>query len=81
MMSKYNKRIKYLLCVIDVFSNYTWVVPLKDKRGVAIVNEFQKNLESSKRKPYKIWVDQGAEFYNNFCKRFSKISSVQMYST
>ena len=41
-LSKYNKGIKYLLCAIDLFSKYTWVVPLKDKRVIAIVNAFQK---------------------------------------
>ena len=41
-LSKYNKRIKYLLCAIDLFSKYAWVVPLKDKRGISIVNAFQK---------------------------------------
>ena len=37
-LSKYNKGNKYLLCPIDLFSNYAWVVPLKDKKGVSIVN-------------------------------------------
>ena len=41
-LSKYNKGIKYLLCAIDLFSKYAWVVPLKDKRGITIVNAFQK---------------------------------------
>ena len=41
-LSKYSKGIKYLLCVIDLFSKYEWVVPLKDKREITIVNVFQK---------------------------------------
>ena len=41
-LSKYNKRIKYLLCAIDLFSKYAWVVPLKDKKGTSIVNAFKK---------------------------------------
>ena len=57
-MNKYNKGIKYLLCAIDLSSKYAWVVPLKDKRGITIVNAFQKII-SKGRKPYKIWVDQG----------------------
>ena len=54
LISKYNKGIRYLLCAIDLFSKYAWVVPLKDKNGMSIVNAFQKNLDSSKRKPNKI---------------------------
>ena len=50
-LSKYNKGIKYLLCAIDLFSKYAWVVPLKDKRGITIVNAFQKiNLKRKKTK-------------------------------
>ena len=79
-LSKCNKRIKYLLCAIDLFNKYVWVVPLKDKRGISIVNAFQKII-SKGRKPSKIWVDQGDEFYNNLCKRFLKINNIEMYST
>ena len=57
-LSKYNKGIKYLLCAIDLFSKYVWVIPLKDKKGVRIFNAFQKILDSSNRKSNKIWVDQ-----------------------
>ena len=79
-LSKYNKGIKYLLCAINLFSKYAWVVPLKDKRGISIVNAFQKII-SKGRKPNKIWVDQGGEFYNNLFKRFLKINHTEMYST
>ena len=60
-LSKYNKGIKYLLCAIDLFSKYAWVVPIKDKKGTSIVNAFQKII-SEGRKPNKTWVDQGSEF-------------------
>ena len=79
-LSKYNKGIKYLLCAIDLFSKYAWVVPIKDKKGTSIVNAFQKII-SEGRKPNKIWVDQGSEFYNNSFKDFLKINSIEMYST
>ena len=78
-LSKYNKGIKYLLCAIDLFSKYAWVVPIKDKKGTSIVNAFQKII-SEGRKPNKIWVDQGSEFYNNSFKDFLKINSIEMYS-
>ena len=81
LISKHNKGIRYLLCVIDLFSKYAWVVPLKDKKGVSIVNAFQKILDSSKRKPNKIWVDQGSEFYNNVFNKSLKDNDISMYST
>ena len=79
-LSKYNKGIKYLLCAIDLFSKYAWVVPLKDKRRITIINAFQKII-SEGRKPNKIWVDQGGEFYNIFLKSFLKINNSELYST
>ena len=54
LISKFNKGIKYLLCVIDLFSRYAWIVGLKDKKGVSITNGFQSILDKSKRKPDKI---------------------------
>ena len=79
-LSKYNKGIKYLLSAIDSFSKYAWVVPLKDKKGTTIVNAFQKII-SEKRKPNKIWTDQGSEFYNNSFKDFLKMNNIAMYSS
>ena len=79
-LSKYSKGIKYLLCAIDLISKYAWVVPLKDKRGIIIENTFQKILNSSNRKPNKMWVDQGGEFHNKLLKRSLKINNVEMYS-
>ena len=75
--SKYNKRIKYLLCAIDIFSKYTWVVPLKNKKVITIANAFQKII-SKGRKPNKIWVDHSGEFYNNLFHRFLKINNIEM---
>ena len=50
LISKFNKGFTFLLCVIDIFSKYAWVVPLKDKKGVSIVDAFQKILDKSGRK-------------------------------
>ena len=69
-LSKYNKGIKYLLCVIVLFSKYAWVVRIKDKKETSIVNAFKKILSDSNRKPNKIQVDQSSEFYNNSFKVF-----------
>ena len=78
LMSKFNKRFRFLLCVIDIFNKYVWVV--KDKKGVSIVNAFQKILKESNRKPNKIWVDKGSEFCNNSFKKWSKDNDIEMYS-
>ena len=53
------------MCATDIFSKYAWVVPLKDKKGISIVNAFQKILKESDRKPNKIWVAKESKFYNN----------------
>ena len=79
-LSKYNEGIKYLLCAIDLISKYAWVIPLKVKKGTSIVNAFPKII-SKGRKPNKIWVDQGSEFYNQSFKDFFKINNIEMYST
>ena len=49
LISKFNKGFRFLLCVIDIFSKYAWVVPLKDKKGITITNAFQKILKESNR--------------------------------
>ena len=68
------------MCVIDAFSNYAWVVPLKDKKGITITNGFQKILKEFNRKPNKIWVDKGSEFYNISFKKWLKDNDIEMYS-
>ena len=70
-LRKYNKGIRYLLCSIDFFSKYAWAVPLKDKRGITVVNVFQ-NIIPKRRKPNNIWFEQGGKFYNYLFKRFLK---------
>ena len=79
-LSKCNKENKYLLCAIDLFSKYVWVIPIKDKKGTSIVDAFQKII-SEERKTNKIWVDQGSEFNNNSVKDFLKINDFEIYST
>ena len=69
-LSRKNKGIKYLLCAIDLYSKYAFVIPLKDKKGISIVNAFNKIIKQSNRKPNKIWVDQGGEFYNNVFEKW-----------
>ena len=85
LVSKYNKGIRYLLCAIDLFSRYAWAIPLKNKKGESIAEGFKKtlydsgNAKHSNRKPNKIWVDHGSEFYNNKFTSFLKENDIEMY--
>ena len=84
LINKFNKGTRFLLCVIDIFSivsKYSWVVTLKDEKGVTIVNAFQKVLGRSNRKPNKIWVDKGSDFYNSSFIKWLKGNDIEMYST
>ena len=78
LLSEYNKGIRFLLCV-DIFSKYAWVVPLKDKKGISIVKAFQSILKQSNRKPNKIWVNKGSEFYNAYFKKWIRDNNIVMY--
>ena len=92
LLRKYNKGIRFLLCVIDIFSKYAWVVPLKDKKDISIVKAFQSILKQSNSrrakstsaqhvKPNKIWLDKGSEFYNAYFKKWLRDNDIVMYST
>ena len=72
--SKQNKGVKYLLAVIDIFSKYAWLIPLKDKTGTSVADALKTLFKM--RKPEKMWVDKGAEFYNKHVK-----SLITLYST
>ena len=78
--SKWNKGYKYLLMVIDIFSKYGWIVPLKDKKGESVTEAF-KSIFNKGRKPQYLWVDKGKEFYNKHLKDLLDKNGIQMYST
>ena len=67
LLSKFNKGI-CLLCVIDIYSKYARVIPLKDKKFITITNAFQKNLKEPTGKPNEIWVTKRSENYNRSMK-------------
>ena len=81
LLSKYNKGIRFLLCVIDIFSKYAWVVPLEDRKGVSIAAAFQSILKQSNRKSNKIWVDKSSEFCNASFKKWLQDNDIVIYST
>ena len=74
VFSKDNKGIKYLLTVIDIFSKFVWIVPLKRKTGQEVASAFSRILKE--RRPNKTWVDRGREFYNKDVQKL-----VELYST
>ena len=80
LISKFNKGFRFLLCAVDIFSKYAWVVPLKDKKGLSIVDAFHKILDDSNRKPNKVRVDKGSKFYNSSFKKLLKDNDIEMYS-
>ena len=81
LISKFNKGFRILSCVIDIYGKYAWVIPLKDKKRITITNAFQKLFKESNRKPNKIWVDKGSEFYNRSVKLWLEKNDIEMYST
>ena len=72
--TKFNRGVKYLLAVIDVFSKYVWLIPLKDKTGKSVASALKTIFKE--RKPGKMWVEKGKEFYNKDVKDF-----IELYST
>ena len=78
LISKFNKGFRFLLCVINIFSKYALLVPLKDKLDVSIVNAFQSILKDSSKKQNKIWVDKGSDFYNNSFKKWLQDNDIVM---
>ena len=79
LIVKFNEVFGFLLCLTDVYSKCEWPVRLIDKKGIAITNAFQKILNESKRKPNKIWLDKGSEFYNRSMKSFLQNNDTEMY--
>ena len=71
--SKFNRGVKYLLAVIDVFSKYGWLIPLKDKTGKSVASALKTIFKE--RKPEKMWVDKGKEFYNKDVKDLIELYS------
>jgi len=73
--SKYNKKVKYPLTAIDIFFKYSWVIPLKNKTGTEVASALQKVFKE--RKPEKLWVDKGKEFYNKLVQQLAELYSTE----
>ena len=76
-----NKNVKYFLCVVDVFTKYAWVKPIKDKKGKTVVNAFIETVNEFNGKPNKLWVDQKREFYNKLMEEWVHNNDILMYFT
>ena len=77
--AKLNKGYRYLLTCIDIFSKYSWVIPLKDKKGINVKNGLQKIF--IQRSPKFLWTDRGKEFYNKQVQDLLNENNIQLYST
>ena len=80
-LSKWNKGYKYLLMVLDLFSKYGWIVPLKTKTGLEVSKTFESIFKKSKGKPKKLWVDKGKEYYNKNMLDLLAKNNIEIYST
>ena len=80
-LSSKNKNTKHLLCVMSVFTKYAWVKSLKHKKGETVLNAFIEKVNESNRKPNKLWVDQGRDFYDKLMQEWLGNNDISMYST
>ena len=80
LIGKFNKGIRFLLCITGIFSKYAGIIPLKEKKGNTSTNAFQKVLDKSNCKPNKIYVDKGSKFYNRSMKSSLQDNDIEMYS-
>ena len=78
--SKWNKGNRYLLMVLDLFSKYGWIVPLKDKKGETVTEAF-KTIFKEGRKPQYLWTDKGKEYYNKNMRELLEKNGITLYST
>jgi hypothetical protein len=80
-LKRYNRQYRFLLCVIDVFSKYAWVTPLKDKTGKTLVRAFEGILKTSKRKPQRLQTDKGTEFLNSKFRALLNSRNIHLFTT
>ena len=79
-LSEENDGYKFLLLVIDTFSKYGWIIPLKNKQAKTVIEAF-KSIFKEGRKPEKLWTDKGSEFTNKYVKGLLKSYLIELYNT
>ena len=77
--ARQNKGYKFILVVLDVFSRFAWARPLKNKSGKEVANALKNIIEVDRRRPKKLWTDEGTEFYNVDVSRV--LNGIELYST
>ena len=77
-LKKYDNRFQYIINIIDLYSRHAWSIPIKNKTGKSIVEAFDSLSET--KKPKKLWVDNGSEFYNKIFKKWLNDNNIEMYS-
>ena len=80
-LAKQNNNKKYLLCVIDVFSKFSWVIPIQNKMGKTLIEAFQSIVRKSKRKPLSLQTDKGTEFKNKLFQQYLKKNQIHFFTT
>ena len=78
-LSSFNGGVKYLLCVIDIFSKYACAKHLKDKTAKTVFHGFAEITNKSNRKPNKLWIHQGREFHNSLMQKWLDDNDILMY--
>ena len=81
LIGKFHKGFRFLVCAIDIYNEYAWVIHLKDKEGITITNAFQKNLDGSNRKPNKIWVGKDSKSHNRSIESWLDKNDIEIFST
>ena len=80
-LAKQNNNKKYLLCVIGVFSKFSWVIPIQNKMGKTLIEAFQSIVQKSKRKPLSLQTDKGMEFKNKLFQQYLKKNQIHFFTT
>ena len=76
-----NDGYRYMLNVIDIYSRFAWIVPMKTKTADSTLDAFKEVVKSAKTTPKNYWVDEGKEFYNSKMEKYNEIHNINMYST
>ena len=78
-LARYNNGYRYLITIIDTFSRYAWVRPLKTKSGSDVAQALEDVFRTSRRKPQKLCTDMGKEYENQEVHRLMSKHNIILY--